>query len=118
MKAFLLRCIPTVALLGFLASGTASAGTLTANGAVVKPHDTVQPADCANPPCLYSPTTTPPINNDPNSEAGHRNIAKTSVPAHPARKSKVPEGSTFYFLLIGAVVFFFMRFVASRKKEG
>lgn len=119
MKALLLRCIPTVVLLAFLASGTALAGTLTANGAAIKTqHDTTQSTDCANPPCLYSPTTTPPINNDPNSEAGKRNLAKTSVPAHLSRKSKVPEGSTFYFLLIGAVVFFFVRFVSSRKKEG
>jgi hypothetical protein len=118
MKAFLLRCIPTVALLVFLASGSASAGTLTANGAAIKTHDSTQSANCANPPCLYSPTTTPPINNDPNSEAGHRNPVKTSAPAHPTRKSRVPEGSTFYFLLIGAVVFFFVRFVSSRKKEG
>ncbi len=119
MKAFLLRCIPTAVLLAFLASGAASAGTLTANGATIKTqHDSTQSTSCANPPCLYNPTTAAPINNDPNSEAGHRNPVKTSAPLHPTRKSRVPEGSTFYFLLIGAVVFFFARLFSSRKKEG
>jgi hypothetical protein len=119
MKVLHLRNIPALALLVFLASGTAYAGTLTANGAAIKPHDSAQPAACANPPCSYTPTTTPPINNDPNSEAGLRNkanLAKANVPAHPVRKSRVPEGSTFYFLLIGAVVFFFARFFFKGKK--
>ena len=121
MKALHLRNIPALALLAFLASGAAHAGTLTANGAAIKPHDdSAQPAACANPPCLYTPTTTPPINNDPNSEAGLHSkatLAKANAPAHPpVRKSRVPEGSTFYFLLIGAVVFFFARFLFKGKK--
>ena len=60
---------------------------------------------------MYTAATTPPINNDPNSEAAHHNQVKTNAPAHPTRKSRVPEGGTFYFLLIGAVVFFFVRFL-------
>lgn len=119
MKALHLKYIPALALFALLASGTSSAGTLTANGAAVKTHDDAQSTACANPPCVYSPSTTPPINNDPNSEAGLRekaNLAKTNTPAHPQRKSRVPEGSTFYFLLIGAVVFFFARFLFKGKK--
>jgi hypothetical protein len=115
MKALHLRCIPALALLAFLASGTAFAGTMTANGAAIKPHDSAQPAACANPPCLYTPSTAPPINNDPSSEAARHSAAKTNAPAHPTRKSRVPEGGTFYFLLIGAVVFFFARFLFGRK---
>jgi hypothetical protein len=113
MKAFHLRIFSVLALLVILASGLAKAGTLTANGATIKTHDDAQPNACTNPPCGYTPTTNPPINNDPNSEAALRNqanLSKTNGPAHPARKSRVPEGSTFYFLLIGAVVFFFARF--------
>jgi hypothetical protein len=119
MKALHLRYIPALALFAFLAIGSAYAGTLTANGAAIKPHDAAQPNNCANPPCDYSPTTTPPINNDPNSEAGLRtkaNLAKANTPAHPVRKSRVPEGGTFYFLLIGGVVFFFARFFFKGKK--
>jgi hypothetical protein len=121
MKVLHLRYVPVFALFACLASGSAYAGTLTANGAAIKPHDSAQPNDCANPPCDYSPTTTPPINNDPNSEAGLRNkanLAKANAAAHPIRKSRVPEGGTFYFLLIGAVVFLCARFFTTRKKEG
>jgi hypothetical protein len=119
MKVLNSRYVPALALFALLASGTALAGTLTANGAAIKTHDAPQPNECANPPCSYTPTTTPPINNDPNSEAGLRNkanLAKTNALAHPLRKSRVPEGSTFYFLLIGAVVFFFARFLFKGKK--
>jgi hypothetical protein len=42
--------------------------------------------------------------------------AKTNAPAHPLRKSRVPEGSTFWFLLIGAVVFFVAKFLFKGKK--
>ena len=122
MKVLHLRYIYALALLAFLASGSAFAGTLTANGAAIQPHDSAQPNDCANPPCDYNPATTPPINNDPNSEAGLRskaNLAKATAAAHAnLRKSRVPEGGTFYFLLIGAVVFLFARFLTTRKKEG
>jgi hypothetical protein len=123
MKALHLRYFPALVLLAFLAFGTAYAGTLTANGAAIKPHDSAQPNACANPPCDYTPTTTPPINNDPNSEAGIRakadqaKQAKLNAQAHPTRKSRVPEGGTFYFLLIGAVVFFFARFLFKGKKS-
>ena len=122
MKMLHLRYFYALALLAFLASGSAFAGTLTANGAAIKPHDSAQPEACANPPCDYTPTTTPPINNDPNSEAGIRarsdqaKQAKLAALAHPIRKSRVPEGGTFYFLLIGAVVFFFARFLFKGKK--
>jgi hypothetical protein len=121
MKMLHLRYIYALALLAFLASGSAFAGTLTANGAAIKQHDATQPNACANPPCDYNPATTPPINNDPNSEAGIRNkanLAKANAAAHPPlRKSRVPEGGTFYFLLIGAVVFLFARFLTTRKKK-
>jgi hypothetical protein len=119
MKALHLRNIPALALLAIFASGIAYAGTLTANGAAIKPHEDAQPNACANPPCVYTPATAPPVNNDPNSEAGlhnKANLAKANAPAHPVRKSRVPEGSTFYFLLIGAVVFFFARFFFKGKK--
>jgi hypothetical protein len=118
MKVLHLRYFPALALFACcLASGSAYAGTLTANGAAIKPHDSAQPNACANPPCDYSPATTPPINNDPNSEAGLR--SKANAAAHPPmRKSRVPEGGTFYFLLIGVVVFVFARFLTTRKKEG
>jgi hypothetical protein len=120
MKVLHLKYIPALALCCLLASGVVYAGTLTANGAAIKPPNDTQPTVCANPPCDYSPSTTPPINNDPNIEAGSRNkanLAKTDAQAHPGvRKSRVPEGSTFYFLLIGAVVFFFARFLFKGKK--
>jgi hypothetical protein len=119
MKVLQLKYIPVLALFAFLACGTSFAGTLTANGAAIQTHADAQPTSCANPPCDYSPSTTAPINNDPNSEAGLRNkanLTKTNGPAHPVRKSRVPEGSTFYFLLIGAVVFFFARFLFKGKK--
>jgi hypothetical protein len=121
MKALQLRYIFVLALLACMACGFASAGTLTGNGASVKPQDDAQSNTCANPPCDYNPAPAPPINNDPNSEAGLRNkanLAKTNAQTHPMRKSRVPEGGTFYFLLIGAVVFLFARFLATRKKEG
>jgi hypothetical protein len=119
MKALHLRYIPPLALLALLASSAAFAGTLSANGAAIKQHEDAQPNACANPPCDYTPTTTPPVNNDPNSEAGLRNqanLAKTNAQAHPPRKSRVPEGGTFYFLLIGAIVFFFARFFFKGNK--
>jgi hypothetical protein len=118
MKVLHFRYIPALALFVLLASGTVFTGTLTANGAAIKTRDDAQPAACANPPCGYSPSTTPPINNDPNSEAGRAkaNLAKTNAPAHPLRKSRVPEGSTFWFLLIGAVVFFVAKFLFKGKK--
>jgi hypothetical protein len=119
MKALHLRYFPAFALLVILAPGLARAGTLTANGAAIKPHEDAQPNACANPPCVYTPATAPPVNNDPNSEAGLRNkanLAKTNAPARPTRKSRVPEGSTFYFLLIGAIVFFFARFLFKGNK--
>jgi hypothetical protein len=118
MKVLHLRYIPLLALLALLASGSAYAGTLTANGAAIQPRDAAQPNACANPPCDYTPATTPPINNDPNSEAALHKQVKTNTQPHPTRKSRVPEGGTFYFLLIGAVVFFFVRFLSTRKKEG
>jgi hypothetical protein len=122
MKVLHLRYIPALALFACcMASGSAYAGTLTANGAAIKPHDSAPTNACANPPCDYNPATTPPINNDPNSEAGLRNkanLAKANAAAHPLRKSRVPEGGTFYFLLIGAVVFLCARFLTTRKKEG
>jgi hypothetical protein len=119
MKAFHLRFFPAFALLVILASGSAKAGTLTANGAAIKPHEDPHPNSCANPPCVYSPATAPPVNNDPNSESVLRNQAnqtKTNAQAHPPRKSRVPEGSTFYFLLIGAVVFFSARILFKGDK--
>jgi len=121
MKEFPLRYFPVLCLFALLALGQAFAGTMTANGAAIKPHDAAQPNACADPPCVYTPTNAAPINNDPNSEVNVRNqanLAKTNAQAHPVRKSRVPEGGTFWFLLIGAVVFFFVRFIASRKKEG
>jgi hypothetical protein len=121
MKALQLRYIFPLALFALLASGTALAGTLNANGASIKSQASTQANTCANPPCVYATTNAAPINNDPNSEAGLRNkanLAKTSTATNPTRKSRVPEGSTFYFLLIGAVVFFFVRFLSGRKKEG
>jgi len=121
MKLFHLRIFPALALFSLLALGHAYAGTMTANGAAIKPHDAAQAGTCANPPCDYTPTNAAPINNDPNSEVNLRtqaNLAKANAAAHPVRKSRVPEGGTFYFLLIGAVVFFFVRFIAGRKKEG
>ncbi len=119
MKALHLRVFLAFAILVILASALAKAGTLTANGAAIKPHEDAQPNACANPPCVYTPSTAPPVNNDPNSEAMLRNqanMAKTNAAAHPTRKSRVPEGSTFYFLLIGALVFFFARFLFKGEK--
>jgi hypothetical protein len=117
MKAFHLRYFLALALFVVLASAFATAGTLSANGAAIKPHDDAQANNaCANPPCVYTPTTAPPVNNDPNSEAGLRSQAKINAQAHTVRKSRVPEGSTFYFLLIGAVVFFSARFLFKNDK--
>jgi hypothetical protein len=121
MKVVRLRHFPALALLLLLASGTAFAGTLSANGAAIRSKDDTQPNACADPPCVYTPTNAAPVNNDPNSEVNLRNqanLARTNAAAHQVRKSRVPEGGTFYFLLIGAVVFFFVRFLSSRKKEG
>lgn len=120
MKASHLGWFSALALFALFACGSATAGTLTANGAAIKTHDSTPANSCANPPCDYSPSTTPPINNDPNSEAVLRNRAgqsKAGAATHPTRKSRVPEGGTFYFLLIGALVFFFARFVSRRNGQ-